>query len=159
MTISLDGRLALRELKEQAWQQVARQARELLPRSVAGLLLAEPDRRVAEGARRGEKIYRWGYTLRKCWTTWWGNLEQVRVPRLRGWKEIGLVERYERHGWDEVLFARTLGGWSQRKVVGWVQRFLGGRLSPATISTVLEHAQLQVQQRRSEPIPPRRYRA
>jgi len=39
-----------------------------------------------------------------------GSLEQVRVPRLRGWKEIGLLERYERHGLDEVLFALTVGG-------------------------------------------------
>jgi len=88
------------------------------------LLLAERDRRVAEATRRGEKVYRWGYTVRKCWTTLWGSLEQVRVPRLRGWKEIGLLERYERHGLDEVLFALTVGGLSQRKVVDWVRRFL-----------------------------------
>jgi len=126
---------------------------------VEGLLLAERDRRVAEATRRGEKVYRWGYTVRKCWTTLWGSLEQVRVPRLRGWKEIGLLERYERHGLDEVLFALTVGGLSQRKVVDWVRRFLGGTLSPATIGAVLEQAQQQIAQRRSEPIPPRRYRA
>jgi len=114
---------------------------------------------VAEATRRGEKVYRWGYTVRKCWTTLWGSLEQVRVPRLRGWKEIGLLERYERHGLDEVLFALTVGGLSQRKVVDWVRRFLGGTLSPATIGAVLEQAQQQIAQRRSEPIPPRRYRA
>jgi hypothetical protein len=77
---------------------------------------------VAEAKRRGEKIYRWGYTVRKCWTTLWGSLEQVSVPRLRGCKEIGLLEPYERHGLDEVLFALTVGGLSQRKVVGWVRR-------------------------------------
>ena len=159
MTISLSGRLTLRDLMEQAWQQVEGQARTMLKQAVEGLLQAERDRRVAEARRRGEKVYRWGYTVRKCWTTLWGSLEQVRVPRLRGWKEIGLLERYERHGLDEVLFALTVGGLSQRKVVGWVRRFLGGRLSPATIGAVLEQAQQQVAQRRSEPLAERRYRA
>ena len=70
-----------------------------------------------------------------------------------------MLERYQRHGLDQMLFALTVGGLSQRKVVGWVRRFLGGRLSPATIAAVLEQAQEQVEQRRSEPIPARRYRA
>jgi len=144
---------------EQAWQQVEEQARGMLKRAVQGLLEAERDRRVAEARERGEKVYRWGYTVRKCWTTLWGRLEQVRVPRLRGREEIGLLERYERHGLDQVLFALTVGGLSQRKVVDWVRRFLGGRLSPATIGAVLEHAHQQVEQRRNEAIPPQRYRA
>ncbi len=159
MSVSLTGRVALRALLEQAWQQVEGQAREMLKRAVEGLLGAERDRRVAEAKQRGEKLYRWGYTVRKCWTTLWGSLEQVRVPRLRGGKEIGLVERYERHSLDQVLFALTVGGLRQRKVVDWVRRFLGGTLSPATIGAVLEQAQQQIEQRRSEPIPPRRYRA
>lgn len=159
MTTSLEGRVALRELMAQAWQQVQGQAREMLKRAVEGLLVAERDRRVSEAQQRGEKVYRWGYTVRKCWTTLWGSLEQVRVPRLRGREEIGLVERYERHGLDQMLFALTVGGLSQRKVVGWVRRFLGGTLSPATIGAVLEQAQQQVEQRRSEEIAPRRYRA
>lgn len=159
MCISAKGRLALRELMEQAWQQVEEQARGMLKRAVEGLLQAERDRRVSEAQQRGEKVYRWGYTVRKCWTTLWGILEQVRVPRLRGREEIGLVERYERHGLDEMLFALTVGGLSQRKVVGWVGRFLGGRLSPATIGAVLEQAQEQVEQRRSAAIAPGGYRA
>jgi transposase-like protein len=159
MSISPNGRLALRELMEQAWQQVEGQARGMLKRAVEGLLQAERDRRVGEAKQRGEKVYRWGYTVRKCWTTLWGSLEQVRVPRLRGREEIGLVERYERHGLDQMLFALTVGGLSQRKVVGWVRRFLGGTLSPATIGAVLEQAQQEVEQRRNEPIPARRYRA
>ena len=101
MSLSPTGRLTLREWIEQAWQQVEGQAREMLKRAVEGLLQAERDRRVAEAKQRGEKVYRWGYTVRKCWTTLWGSLEQVRVPRLRGGKEIGLVERYERHGLDD----------------------------------------------------------
>lgn len=159
MTVCLNKRLSLREVTEQAWREVQGQARAMLKRSIEGLLQAERDRRVAEGQQRGEKVYRWGYTVRKCWTTLWGSLEQVRVPRLRGREEIGLIERYERHGLDEILFALTVGGLSQRKVVGWVGRFFGGRLSPATIGGVLEQAQQQVEQRRNEPIPPRRYRA
>jgi putative transposase len=159
MSVSVEGRVALRELMSQAWQQVEGQAREMLKRSVEGLLQAERDRRVSEAKQRGEKVYRWGYTVRKCWTTLWGSLEQVRVPRLRGREEIGLVERYERHGLDQMLFALTVGGLSQRKVVGWVRRFLGGTLSPATIGAVLKQAQEQVEQRRSEPISPRKYRA
>src|ERR1019366_7914450 len=138
MSISLEGRLTLRELIEQAWQQVEGPAREMLKRSVEGLLQAERDRRVTEAKQRGEKVYRWGYTVRKCWTTLWGSLEQVRVPRLRGREEIGLMARYERHGLDQMLFALTVGGLSQRKVVGWVRRFLGGTLSPATLGAVLE---------------------
>jgi putative transposase len=159
MSVSVEGRVALRELMSQAWQEVEGQAREMLKRSVEGLLQAERDRRVSEAKQRGEKVYRWGYTVRKCWTTLWGSLEQVRVPRLRGREEIGLVERYERHGLDQMLFALTVGGLSQRKVVRWVRRFLSGTLSPATIGAVLEQAQEQVEQRRSEPISPRKYRA
>ena len=159
MTLSLEGRISLAKLMEQAWEQVQGQARQMLQRTVEGLLEAERDRRVAEACERGEKVYRWGYTVRKCWTTLWGSLEQVRVPRLRGQREIGLLERYERHSLAEVVFALTVGGLSQRKTVDWVRRFLGGTLSPATIGAVLEQAQGAVQQRRSEPIPPGRYRA
>lgn len=68
MTVSLNGRLTLRELMEQAWQQVEAQARTMLKGAVEGLLQAERDRRVAEASRCGEKVYRWGYTVRKCWT-------------------------------------------------------------------------------------------
>ena len=62
MSVSLTGRVALRALMEQAWQQVEGQAREMLKRAVEGLLGAERDRRVAEAKQRGEKLYRWGYT-------------------------------------------------------------------------------------------------
>src|SRR5258706_8418780 len=140
MTVSLKGRVALQELMVQAWQQVEGQARGMLKRAVEGLLQAERDRRVAEAQQRGEKVYRWGYTVRKCWTTLWGSLEQVRVPRLRGREEIGLIERYERHGLDEMLFALTVGGLSQRKVAGWVGRLLGGQLSAASIGGLLQPA-------------------
>jgi transposase-like protein len=135
MTISLGGRLTLRELMEQACQQVEGQARTMLKGAVERSLQAERDRRVAEAKRRGERMYRWGYTV------------------------IGLLEPYERPGLDEVLFAFTVGGLSQRKVVGWVRRFLGRTLSPVTIGAVLEQAQQQVAQRRSAPIPAPRYRA
>jgi hypothetical protein len=47
----------------------------MLKRSVEGLLQAERDWRVTEAKQRGEKVYRWGYTVWKCWTTLWGSLE------------------------------------------------------------------------------------
>jgi hypothetical protein len=43
MSVSVEGRIALRELMSQAWQQVEGQAREMLKRSVEGLLRAERD--------------------------------------------------------------------------------------------------------------------
>ena len=39
----------------QAWQQVEEQAREMLKRSVEGLLQAERDRRVTEAKQRGRE--------------------------------------------------------------------------------------------------------
>jgi transposase-like protein len=144
---------------EQAWTQVQDQVLQLVKRTIEGLLLAERDRRVAEAQARGQKVYRWGYTVRKCWQTLWGTLSQVRVPRLRGQQEVGLLEKYQRHALDEVLFALAVGGLSQRKVVGWVRRFLGGRLTPATIQAVLQQAGEEIEQRRRAPIPPGRYRA
>ncbi len=124
------GRLALADVIEQGWKQLQGGFLEQLKKTIEGLLAAERDRRVAERRERGEKVYRWGFTVRKCWQTAWGALEQVRVPRLRGREEIGLLEKYQRHALQEVLFALAVGGLSQRKVVSWVRRFLGGRLSP-----------------------------
>jgi len=131
----------------------------MLKRTVEGLLEAERDQRVVEARQQGQKVYRWGFTVRKCWTTLWGPLQGVRVPRLRGAKEVPLLERYARHSLEEVLFALTVGGLSQRKVVDWVRRFLGGTLSPATLGAVLDQAQQQIAARRRAPIPPGRYRA
>src|SRR6202167_4480513 len=132
-----NGRLALQEVVEQGWKQLQGGFLEQLKKTIEGLLAAERDQRVARYRERGEKIYRWGYTVRKCWQTVGGALEQVRVPRLRGREEIGLLEKYQRHGLEEVLFALAVGGLSQRKVVSWVRRFLGGHLSPASIGAVL----------------------
>ena len=106
----LEGRLALPEVMEQGWKQVQDQVLAQLKRTIEGLLVAERDRRVAERRRQGEKVYRWGYTVRTCWQTLWGAIEQVRVPRLRGREESGLLEKYQRHGLDEVLCA--LGRWA-----------------------------------------------
>jgi transposase-like protein len=144
---------------EQGWKQLQGGFLEQLKKTIEGLLAAERDRRVAEGRERGEKVYRWGYTVRKCWQTAWGRLEQVRVPRLRGREEMGLLEKYQRHGLQEVLFALAVGGLSQRKVVSWVRRFLGGQLSPASIGAVLRAAQEQIQGRREQPLRAGSYRA
>jgi hypothetical protein len=64
----------------------------------------------------------------------------VRVPQLRAREEIKRLEPCERHGLNQLLFTLTLGGLSQHQVVGWVRRFLGGTLSPATIGVLLEQA-------------------
>lgn len=150
--LSLSGRLPLGDLFKQAWKQVQQSLLEQLQRAIEGLLAAERDRRVAEARQRGERVYRWGYTVRKCWTTLWGPLHQVRVPRLRGQEEIGLLEKYQRHDLGEVLFALTVGGLSQRKTVAWIQRFVGGTLSVASIHAVLEQAQAAITARRSAPL-------
>jgi putative transposase len=156
---SQTGRLALRDVIEQGWKQLQDGFLRHLRQTIEGLLAAERDRRVAQCRERGEKVYRWGYTVRKCWQTAWGTLEQVRVPRLRGREEIGLLEKYQRHGLQEVLFALAVGGLSQRKVVGWVRRFLGGQLSPASIGAVLRDAQEQIQGRREQRLCSGTYRA
>jgi len=153
------GRVALKDVIEQGWKQLQSGFLNQLRQTIEGLLAAERDRRVAECRQRGEKVYRWGYTVRKCIQTVWGALEQVRIPRLRGREEIGLLEKYQRHGLEEVLFALAVGGLSQRKVVGWVRRFLGGALTPATIGAVLEQAGAQIQARRTQPLSPGSYRA
>ncbi len=159
MLSTLSGSLTLPQLMEQAWSQIQGQVRQMLKGTLQGLLLAERDRLLTQQRQAGEKAYRWGYTVRKCWQTLWGNLEQVRVPRLRGRKEIAVLEKYQRHALEEVLFALTVGGLSQRKVVGWVRRFLGGTLSPAAIGAVLEQAQEAIRARRSQPLSSARYRA
>jgi putative transposase len=149
--IHLEGRLTLKQVVEQGFEEIRQGFLEQLKKSIDGLLEAERDRRVAALRQRGEKVYRWGYTLRKCWTTLWGGLGGVRVPRLRSAEaEVGLLEKYQRHALGEVLFALTVGGLSQRKVVKWVQRFLGGSLSVGTVGAVLAQAQEEVEQRRQE---------
>ena len=149
--LSLNERLTLRDLIEQGWKQVQQEVLEQLRRTIEGLLAVERDRRVAEARQGGQKVYRWGYTVRKCWTTLWGTLHQIRVPRLRGAAEIGLLEKYQRHDLGQVLFALTVGGLSQRKVVDWMRRFAGGTLSVATLHAVLARAQQDIVARRTAP--------
>lgn len=146
------GRISLRDVVQQGWEQLRGQFLDQLRRTIEGLLQAERDRRLGQFQQQGQKVYRWGYTVRKCWQTLWGVLEQVRVPRLRGASEIGLLEKYQRHALEEVLFALTVGGLSQRRVVDWVRRFLGGTLSPATLTQVLSEARQQVEARRQQPL-------
>ena len=140
MTSSLSERVSLQGVVNQGWQQVQQQVLKLVKDTIEGLLRAERDQRLAARRAAGEKVYRWGYTVRKCWQTLWGRLEQVRVPRLRGQEEIGLLEKYRRHSLEEVLFALTVGGLSQRKVVDWLRRFVGGAISPATLGGIRSSA-------------------
>jgi transposase-like protein len=139
---------------QQAFGQLCAAFRGQLKQTIEGLLCAERDRRIEQLRQQGQKVYRWGYTVRKCWQTLWGALAQVRVPRLRGHQEIGLLEKYQRHSLEEVLFSLTIGGLAQRKVVDWVRRFLGAQLSPATLLGVLRQAREQVEARRRQPLSP-----
>ena len=149
---TLEGKLTLKQVVEQGLAESRGPFLGQLKRVLEGLLVAERDRRIAEFQRQGQKVYRWGYTIRKCGQTLWGSLEQVRVPRLRGREEVGLLEKYQRHALEDVLLALTVGGLSQRQVVAWVRRFLAGRLSPATIGAVLAQAQPEVDRRRQAPL-------
>jgi len=152
-----ENRVPLREIVQQGFDQIRSQVLGQLKATIEGLLGAERDRRIEQLRQSGQKPYRWGYTVRKCWQTLWGTLQQVRVPRLRGTAEIGLLQKYQRHGLDEVLFALTVGGLSQRKVVDWIRRFLGGTLSPATLAHVLSQARQQVEKRRQQPLSPAQF--
>lgn len=149
MTFTLTGRVSLQAVVAQGWQEVQQQVLGLMQQAIEAWLQAERDRRIAQRRQAGEKVYRWGYTVRKCWQTLWGRLEQVRVPRLRGREEIGLLQKYQRHALDEVLFALIVGGLSQRKVVDWLRRFVGGVISPATLGAVLQQAQAEIAARQS----------
>ena len=119
---SQSGRLALQQVVEQGWKQLQHTLLEQLKKTIEGLLAAERDRRVAQCRERGEKIYRWGYTVRKCWQTAWGKLEQVRVPRLRGQEEVG--------AFGEIPAARP-GGSVVRLDGRWVEPTQGGELGKA----------------------------
>jgi hypothetical protein len=61
---------------------------------VEKLLVKERDRQIEQFGKQGTKVVRWGYTVRRYWQTPWGALKRVRMPRLRGAKEIGLMEKY-----------------------------------------------------------------
>jgi len=63
--LSLPGRLTLGDLFEPAWNEVQQSVLGQFRRTIEGLFGAERDRRVAEARQRGEKVYRWGYTVRK----------------------------------------------------------------------------------------------
>jgi len=125
MTVSLDRRLTLRALMEQAWQQVEGQARTMLKGAVEGLLLAE--RGPARG--RGHAPWREGVPL---------GLHRAQVldhavGQLRAGARSATA-RVERDRAAGALRAAWFGRGavrsdrrrlSQRKVVDWVRRFLG----------------------------------
>ena len=110
-----ERRRSLKEVVQQGWDQVRDQFLEQLRGTIEGLLEAERDRRLAQFRQQGQKVYRSGYTTRKCWQTLWGALQQVRVPRLRGRQEVGLLEKYQRHSLEEVLLALAAGASGPRR--------------------------------------------
>jgi hypothetical protein len=106
---TLEGNLTLKQVVEQGFEEIRQGFLEQLKKTIEGLLEGERDRRVAVLGQQGQKVYRWGYTVRKCWTTLWGALPGVRVPRLRSPDaEVGLLEKYHRNALGEVLFALTV---------------------------------------------------
>jgi len=105
-----------------------RTGRTMLKGAVEGLLLAERDRRVAEATRRGRGRCTLGFTCAQVLTTLWGSLEQVRVPRAARVERDRAAGAYDTAWLDEVLFALTVGGLSQRKGGGLGAAILGGTL-------------------------------
>ena len=68
---TLEGKLTLKQVVEQGFAEIRQSFLERLKNTVEGLLEAERDRRVTALRQEGKKVYRWGYTVRKCWTTLW----------------------------------------------------------------------------------------
>ena len=144
----IEGRVALREVVQQGFEQVPGQFLEQLQKTIEGLLVAEQDRRVTQFRQQGRRSTG-GATQpasagRRC-----GELSS-RFACL----DCGAARRlaYQRHSLEEVLLALTVGGLSQRKVVAWVRRFLGGTLSPATLTQVLSEARPPVEARQQQPL-------
>lgn len=80
------------------------------------LLREERDRQVAQFERRGRKVVRWGYTVRKYWRTPWGFLKRLRIPRLREKREIGLMEKYLPQGAASLSHADR---WQKKLLEYW----------------------------------------
>ena len=66
LLFTLEGKVTLKQVVEQGFAGIREQFLGQLKRVVKGLLVAERDRRIAEFQRQGQKVYRWGYTVRKC---------------------------------------------------------------------------------------------
>lgn len=108
-----------------------------LKRGVERLLVQERNRQIEQLEKRGAPVFRWGYTVRKNWQTPWGVLRRVRMPRLRGRREIVLMEKYyprfaTRFRHDEPWQRRCLEYWA-----AWVFFLEAGcaRLGPPPMGT------------------------
>ncbi len=151
--VTLEGNLTLKQVVEQGFEEIRQGFLEQLKKTIEGLLKAERDRRVAALRNRGRRFIAGGTRCASAGRHCGERCRGVRVPRLRSpHAEAGLLEKYQRHALGDVLFALTVGGLSQCKVVLWVQRFLGGSLSVATIGAVLRQAREEVEKRRQEPL-------
>jgi len=95
MTVSLDRRLTLRALMEQAWQQVEGQARSNAEggRKVAASRAGTP--RWADATRRGEKGTAGVTPCASAGPRCGAAIGRCAFPRLRWWKRSAALERYE----------------------------------------------------------------
>ncbi len=84
---TLEGKLALKQVVEQGFEEIRQGFLEELKKAIEALLRAERDRHIAALRQEGKQVYRWGYTVCKFWQRQGGSLEQVHVPRLRGRQE------------------------------------------------------------------------
>lgn len=108
---------------------------------VESRLLAAREERVRALRAEGKRAYCWGFARRKSLLTPVGDLGPLRVPRMRlEGQEIRLIPRQVRRirALDELVTAATVGGLSQRRVVVWLRRANGERLSAATVGQVVE---------------------
>ncbi|MFH1498060.1 MAG: transposase [Verrucomicrobiota bacterium] len=102
-------------------------------------LCAARDCRVEAMRVRGERAYRWGYTVRKSLLTPVGGLGPLRVPRIRAdGREIRLIARQVRRvdALNDLIATATVNGISQRRVGAWLKSANGAQLSAATIGQV-----------------------
>ena len=103
----------------------------------------------------GRKAYAWGYLTRKTLQTPVGDLGPIRIPRLRvDGREVRLTPRHVRRirPLDLLTAEATIGGISQRRMSGWLQRAHGQRLCAATVGRIVQGLGEEVMWQRSAPL-------
>lgn len=143
----------------QAWR---RRGIDAMRQEVERQLVAARARRVAGLRRQGRQAYCWGYAKRKTLLTPVGELGPLRVPRMRvDGRELRLIARQVRRvrAFDDLLAEATIGGLSQRRASGWMDRGLGVGVCAATVGRVVRDLGEDVIRRRWRPLDPDEYLA
>jgi len=136
----------------QAWRE---EGLEATRSKVEAELRAARTRRLAADRAEGKTAYAWGYLRRKSLLTPVGNIGPIRIPRLRvDGKEVRLIPRQVRRirPLDVLTAEATIGGISQRRMSGWLQRANGQRLSAATVGRIVLGLGEDVQAMRQRPL-------